>query len=106
MLKAGEIRKRGGYQSQTMRYVLAQRIIPGIGDAGQGNHRKYTPEQTVLLAVACELREAGIFGEVVKLIVEAIADEGSWHLPGCFTFSRGNTSVAVDTEAIRKKLRI
>jgi DNA-binding transcriptional MerR regulator len=44
------------------RYVLAQGVLPpGIeSDPGSGNHRSFTQEQAVYLAVALRLKEAGV----------------------------------------------
>lgn len=107
MLKAGEIQSRGGYKGPTLRYVLAQKIIPGLSAAGQGNHRQYTPEQAFLIAVACELYAIGVRGPAIKRIVSELSKVPACHLLTTYNFvSDDVVSVMLDTEAISNKLRI
>lgn len=107
MLKAGEIQSRGGYPGPTLRYVIAQNIIPGLSAAGQGNHRQYTAEQAFLIAVACELYAIGVRGPVIKRIAAELSKVPACHAMATYKFvSDDVVSVVLDTEAIRNKLRI
>lgn len=109
MFKAGDIRDRGGYDYRTLRYVIERRLVPGLTATGTGNHRDYAPKQAFLVALACELHEGGVRGDIVTDLTSRVAEEDAWLLPSgetlAFTYGLA-IKIEICPAAIRTKLRI
>lgn len=108
-MQAKTIRERGGYNDRTLRYVVEQRMIPGLDSPGTGTFRDYSAKQAFLVALACELREEGFHGEVVKTVVEFFHANREWKEDGEVTLTFGKLGairLTVDPGKIRRKLRI
>ena len=108
-MNAGTIRERGGYAERTIRYVIERRLVPGIDSVGTGNRRDYTAKQAFLIALACELREEGFRGPIVKSVVEMFDADREWNNDNEITITFGKlgaVKLAISPILIRRKLKI